>query len=122
VNEHAADCRGTDHKNARSHFVCRAFDGHSFQPRVEVSDAECGTFVTSRSGRKIHMSRAARAVLRRKGCDESDASPIVIRSDRQQQDKDEGNGSTDSVLLLPQVNFNVTSRFIWRITAKPLMC
>ena len=96
MSEHSADCCGTDHKNAHSHFVCRAFDGHSFQPLVEASKAESETTIlTSQSGRKVQMSRAARTVLRSKGCNETVASPIVIRSNK--QDSTEGNGYDDVV-------------------------
>ena len=97
VSEHAADCTATDHKHARSHFVCRAFDGHNFHPLVEDGKAESGDVLTSRSGRKIQLSRAARAVLRSKGCsDISVSSPMVIKNDK--QDKSQGNGYIDVVI------------------------
>jgi len=98
VSEHAADCPATDHKHARSHFVCRAFDGHNFHPLVEDGKAESGDVLTSRSGRKIQLSRAARAVLRSKGCsDISVASPMVVKNDK--QDKSQGNGYIDVVMM-----------------------
>lgn len=89
MSEHSANCRGTDHKDARSHFVCRAFDGHDFQPLVEDIEVESGTVLTSRSGRKIQLSRAARAVLRSKGYSDSVMSPTVVKTVK--EDKAEGN-------------------------------
>lgn len=78
VIEHSAGCCESDHKNAQSHFVCRAFDGHSFQPLVEDSKAEKELFLTSQSGRKIRMSAAVKEVLRSNSYHAVE-SPVVSR-------------------------------------------
>ena len=98
VTEHPAGCTGADHKNARSHFVCRAFNGHNFFPLVEDSVAQSGIVLASRSGRKIQLSRAARAILRSKGTDSDSAtsSPVIARSDK----RDKARGIAGCLLLL----------------------
>jgi len=87
INEHPAGCSGSDHKNARSHFVCRAFDGHRFQPLVEDSKAEKEMFLTSQSGRKIRMSAAVKGVLRSNSYHGVE-SPVVSRV--HEQDSSQG--------------------------------
>jgi len=87
VIEHAANCPGTEHKNARSHFVCRAFDGHRFQLLTEDIKAGAETILTSRSGRKVRMSAAARAVLRSNSCYDDVESPTVTTYREQHKSK-----------------------------------
>ena len=98
VSEHAVGCCGSDHKKARSHFVCRAFDGHNFQPLVEDSKTENEVFTTSQSGRKIRMTAAAKAVLRSNSYNNVE-SPVITRS--HVQDSSQGNGYiiTDCLMM-----------------------
>jgi len=87
VSEHPADCPGADHKNARSHFVCRAFDGRRFQPLAEDSKFKTETILTSRSGRKVALNASARAALRSNGCDDDIKSPTITRCSKPQKFK-----------------------------------
>lgn len=77
MTEHSPGCSGLDHTNAQSHFVCRAFDGHNFQPIIEDSKIETEVLLTSQSGRKIRMSVGARAALRSKSTHVE--SPMITR-------------------------------------------